>query len=168
MGYPGAMLGGAGTTWGIGRATSSDGVTWSVDASPTLDPSQGSFWECAAVQPSVVYEGPGEWHLFFKAFQEAGKTCDDDTGNADGITDPEWGCSTVTGVGYASSTNGVDWTVQGTVPVVTPDKDPSPEDFRVATGRAGVRHVDDVHELRRQRNHRRHGPDPAGPWDWEG
>ena len=151
----------SGTTWGIGRATSPDGLTWDVDPDPVLEPEIGSFFECAAVHPHLVYEGPGQWHLWFKAFQEAGKVCD-------GTDDPAWGCRNVTGVGYASSTDSITWTVQDDPVLDVAAYDPTPEDFgwpRVVQvsgtwlmlmnyGNNGVTLATASH--------------PAGPWSWEG
>ena len=140
-----------------------------MDATPILDPTPGNFWDCAAVQPNLVYVGPGEWHLFFKAWQEVGKVCDDATGNADGQPDPAWGCDTVTGVGHATSTDGVTWTVGGTLPILQPSViDPSPEDF----GWPRVVRVTNTWML--FMNYGDNGitlataTDPAGPWVWEG
>ena len=158
----------AGTEWGIGRATSPDGVTWTVDDEPTLHPEVGTFWECAAVQPTVVYEAPGSWHMYFKAFQEAEKTCDDDTGNADGLPDPAWGCATVTGVGHAISSDGIHWTVPSALPVIDVTVDPTPEDF----GWPRVVQVSGTWLM--FMNYGNNGitlataEDPAGPWTWEG
>ena len=167
-GTPARCAGGAGTEWGIGRATSSDGIAWSVDPVASLHPVQGTFWECAAVHPHVVYEGPGQWHMFFKAWQESGKTCDDDIGNPDGIPDPTWGCEIVTGVGYASSTDGFNWTVDDTDPILTVQTDPDPEDF----GWPRVLQVSGTWMM--FMNYGDNGitvataPNPEGPWDWEG
>lgn len=105
-GVPSRCAGSAGTTWGIGRATSSDGLHWTADAAPVLEPLAGTFWGCAAVHPTVVYEGPGRWHLWFKAFDESG----------------------VTGIGYASSADGVSWTTS-LEPALSVHTDPTPEDF---------------------------------------
>ncbi len=144
-GDPARCADSAGTTWGIGRATSSDGVTWSVDPAPVLAPSEGSFWACAAVQPRVVYEGPGQWHLWFKAFDETGAT----------------------GVGYASSADGVGFTVASS-PALTVLDDPTPEDF----GWPRVVQVSGTWMM--LMNYGDNGitlatsPDPAGPFAWEG
>lgn len=167
-GSPSRCASGAGTEWGIGRATSDDGVVWTVDPTAALHPTAGTFWECAAVHPNVVYEGPGQWHLFFKAWQENGKVCDDDDGNLDGIDDPEWGCDLVTGIGYASSTDGINWTVSDTMPVWDPSVDNTPEDF------GWPRVVKVSGKWMMFFNYGDNGitlataDDPAGPWSWEG
>lgn len=166
-GTPARCASGAGTEWGIGRATSPDGLDWTVDPDAALHPSAGSFWECAAVHPHVLRDEDGTWHLWFKGWQEAGKTCDDDEGNADGSPDPEWGCETVTGIGYASSPDGVTWTAHPT-PVVTFEADPTPEDFgwpRVVqvsgTWLMLFNYGDNGFTLAT-------APAPEGPWTWEG
>ena len=89
--------------WGIGRATSPDGLTWTVDDDFALQPKLDSYYDCVMAHPSVTYDD-GTWTLFFKAHQNA-EACAD-TDNV-----PSWGCSLVTGIGVAQSTNGTDWTV---------------------------------------------------------
>ena len=159
----------AGTEWGVGRATSPDGVTWTVDPVAALHPTPGNFWDCAAVQPDVVYEGPGQWHMFFKAWQEGGKVCDDDIGNPDGLPDPAWGCDIIPGVGYASSVDGINWSVPDLLPIISPPLlDPPSEDF----GWPRVVQVSGTWIL--FMNYGDNGitvataQDPTGPWKWEG
>ena len=88
--------------WGIGRATSSDGLDWTVDADLVLEPAADSFYDCVVAHPTVVYDG-SQWRMWFKAHQAA-TACDD--GNT-----PSWGCGVVTGVGQAVSSDGINFTV---------------------------------------------------------
>lgn len=92
--------------WGVGRATSPDGVTgWSVDPNPVLLPEPGTWRHCQVAHPWVVSDVDG-WHLYFKAEQVRDPCPDGDT--------PPWGCERMTGVGYARSTDGgASWDVQG-------------------------------------------------------
>lgn len=87
------------TSYAIGRATSPDGVHWTIDADPVIAPdlgTPGSPFHCVASQPAVVYDG-ATWHLFFSTASEP-----------PGDGQP----NTTTGIAYATSTNGVDFTVQ--------------------------------------------------------
>ncbi|NCG17419.1 MAG: tandem-95 repeat protein [Rhodobacterales bacterium] len=167
-GVPARCAAGAGTEWGLGRATSPDGITWTYDAFPSLHPVIDTFWECAITHPKVVYQSAGVWHLYFKSWQEEGRVCDDDTGNADGIPDPPWGCTTVTGVGYASSTDGINWNVAPEPILNFAVLDPTPEDFgwpRVVqvsgTWLMFMNYGDNGLTLST-------APAAAGPWEWEG
>jgi hypothetical protein len=89
--------------WGLGRATSTDGLHWVVDADGLrISPEPGSYYSCVAAHPKVIYDGK-KWRLWFKAQQQS-------TGcGANPV--PSWGCKEVTGVGYAESEDGVDWVV---------------------------------------------------------
>jgi len=118
--------------WAIGRATSPNGFTWSVDTKPVLIPAPGTYYACQAAQPIVRLDSAGHWYMWFKAMQwnpnnTAGARvypCYDvgDTGTADtGTRDWPFGCTRVTGIGYASSTNGVDWTPSATPAMPTAD-----------------------------------------------
>lgn len=87
------------TAYSIGRATSADGINWTIDAEPVLGPdlgTPGSPFHCVASQPAVVYDG-ATWHLFFTMASEP-----------IGVGQPD----TSTGIGYATSTDGVHFTVQ--------------------------------------------------------
>ena len=85
--------------WGIGRATSPDGLTgWTVDAEPVVTPVPGTWRPCSTAHPWIVaYEDT--WHLYYKAEQGF------DPCNPGGDESP-WGCSRMTGVGYATSSDG--------------------------------------------------------------
>ncbi|MGC6493597.1 MAG: hypothetical protein ACON5B_12230, partial [Myxococcota bacterium] len=95
--------------WGIGRATSPDGLSWTVDDEPVITNQLGSYYGCVVAHPNVLFDGK-TWRMWFKAHQENGP-CDDPKNPS------PWGCSPVTGVGYAESTDGIDWTVT-TDPVI--------------------------------------------------
>jgi hypothetical protein len=89
--------------WGIGRATSPDGLTWTVDDTLVLEPAPDTWRACVVAHPDVIFDGT-TWHLWFKA-QQTHTICDF------GAPAPSWGCNPVTGVGYATSTDGVNFTV---------------------------------------------------------
>ncbi|MCK5527117.1 MAG: hypothetical protein KAJ05_08205, partial [Candidatus Latescibacteria bacterium] len=80
----------------IGYATSADGVDWTKHASnPVLDAGAGGAWDDAGVSsPSVLVDGSG-YHMWYSGY--------------DGIT---------MRIGYATSTDGVDWTKHASNPVL--------------------------------------------------
>jgi len=87
------------TSYNIGRATSADGVNWTVDPEPVLAADvtvSGSPFHCVVSQPAVVHDG-ATWHLFFSMAGEPAAEGEANQGN---------------GIGYATSTNGTDFTVQ--------------------------------------------------------
>lgn len=87
------------TSYNLGRATSPDGVTWTVDPEPVLSADvtvSGSPFHCVVSQPAVVHDG-ATWHLFFSMAGEPAADGEPNQGN---------------GIGYATSTDGVDFTVQ--------------------------------------------------------
>lgn len=92
--YPSTCSG----SYAIGRATSTNGVVWSVDSTPVIayDGISGSNRECGASQPAVIYQN-GTWHLFFSQARAASYT---------GAPSNESG-----GIGYATSTDGVNFTI---------------------------------------------------------
>ncbi len=82
----------------IGRATSTDGVTWTADVALSFGftGEAASPRQCSVAQPAVVFDGI-RWNLFYSAAAlplEAG------------------GTNAPTGIGWATSTDGVSWTVQ--------------------------------------------------------
>jgi MYXO-CTERM domain-containing protein len=89
---------GCANSYRIGRATSPDGVSWAVDAEPVFGPDglAGSPRTCSAAQPAVVFDGT-TWNLFYSA-----------------STVPNEGAGTnaPSGIGWATSADGVTWTPQ--------------------------------------------------------
>ncbi len=86
------------TAFRIGRAISTDGVTWTADVAPSFAFSgeAASPRQCSVAQPAVVFDGL-RWNLFYSASSlplEAG------------------GTNAPTGIGWATSADGVSWTVQ--------------------------------------------------------
>ena len=59
---------GCANSYRIGRATSVDGVNWTVDPDPVLGPDavEGSARACSVAQPAVAYDGT-RWNLFYSA-----------------------------------------------------------------------------------------------------
>jgi hypothetical protein len=83
--------------WGIGAATSTDGINWTPFATPILEPTPGNgrFYSCVAAHPSAMFfpnnpSANGGIVVVFKGEQ--------DTDACDVIT-PSWGCDTATGFG---------------------------------------------------------------------
>lgn len=96
--------------WGIGRATSPDGLNWTVDADPVVLPEGGSAYGCFAAHPEVLFDG-STWHLWFKGGQGS-NAC------ANGTT-PAWGCTNTTGVQYQSSSDGINFSGADAPAIVT-------------------------------------------------
>ncbi len=88
------------TAYGIGRATSVDGLTWVKDASPVITPDPANSLakdHCVVSQPAVVYdEDTGVWHMLYGI---AGKKA-----SAAATTNTDYG------IAYATSTDGVTFT----------------------------------------------------------
>jgi hypothetical protein len=60
--------------WGLGLATSPDGITWTINPLPIIAPNgtNGNYWECVAAHPAAVFVDDGvNGHLqvYFKAEQ---------------------------------------------------------------------------------------------------
>ena len=98
--------------WGIGRATSPDGTLWSVDDDLVLPPRGGDAWDgCVVAQPEVMFDGEA-WHLWYKS-EQVREPC------PEGGEASEWGCERATGIGYATSSDGVAWT-RSDAPAIDP------------------------------------------------
>jgi len=83
----------------IGTATSPDGLAWTRVATPVLPPGDPGDWdEIHTMDPMVILDG-GTFKMWYSAF---------DSSNARRI-------------GYATSSNGVDWTKYASNPVFEPD-----------------------------------------------
>ncbi len=59
--------------WALGYATSPDGLVWTPGSAPLVEPSPGSgtFWECVAAHPNVIFNaaangGNGRLTIWFK------------------------------------------------------------------------------------------------------
>lgn len=82
----------------IGRATSPDGVSWTIDEAPVLSPDlESDTARCVVSQPAVVYDGE-RWHLFYSTAREKPSSGAD--------------YNLPTGISYATSTDGLTFTVQ--------------------------------------------------------
>ena len=80
--------------WVIGRATSKDGIDWTIDEEPVYLPSWSDTTSpeaCAVAQPAVVYDGV-DWHLFYSMWSVS--------------TRPGHGWVTGEGIGHAVSSDG--------------------------------------------------------------
>lgn len=102
--FPEEAKPGCPSEWGIGRATSPDGLSWTVDPDPIIEPVDDSYYGCVVAHPVTIFDGQ-TWHLWFKAQQED-DACDDTA------VIPPWGCDRVTGVGYATSSDGIDFILE--------------------------------------------------------
>lgn len=89
---------GCGGAYQIGRATSPDGLVWTVDETPafTFGGEPGSTRYCSVAQPAVLFDG-SLWNLFWSSSREP----------AEGTTTNQ-----PTGIGWATSADGLTWTVQ--------------------------------------------------------
>jgi len=78
--------------WGIGVAESDNGWDWTVQPTPLISPTPGTFHSCVAAHPEMVLDESGtDIHVFFKGEQRT-DVCD--------VAAPPWGCERYTGVGY--------------------------------------------------------------------
>lgn len=97
--------------WGVGRATSTDGLTWTKDPEPILMPTQGTYASCVIAHPNIMYDPTTGWNIWVKT-QQGNAACADT-----GATDPSWGCNEYTGVGHATSPDGSTWFMDDTVAI---------------------------------------------------
>ena len=79
--------------WGLGLAHSADGIHWVTGDRPLLRPREGTFYECVAAHPSVVYNEPNDSLYVFYKSEQGEEACAEE--------DLSWGCSRYTGVGRA-------------------------------------------------------------------
>lgn len=77
----------SGGKWGIGRATSKDGLSWTQDDELIIEPQLGTDYGCVAAHPAVVFDGK-TYHLFFAMHNTPG------------------GWASQDGLGYTTSTDG--------------------------------------------------------------
>ncbi len=128
----------------LGRATSPDGSTWTIDDSFVLEPDhadESGTYRCAATQPALAYDGT-TWHLLF-------------TG---GTTDEGKGRNEPAGILHATSPDGIDWVVDD-APAVPPEAN--------GIGLASAVIVDGtVYVLYSQLPHLRLATAPAGGGAW--
>lgn len=89
-------------------ATSSDGISWSKNPNPVLDIGSPSSWDDEAVDSSVVIKDGGEYKMWYYAH-----------GNA-------WR------IGYANSTDGINWVKYPGNPILNLGPSSSWDDFAVA------------------------------------
>lgn len=101
--------------WGLGRATSPDGLNWTLDEEPVLLPQADTFYECVIAQPTVIKDDEG-FHIWFKAHQRR-NACPSGSGTGTPVQ-PAWGCEEITGVGYAFSEDGINFEVPNELPEV--------------------------------------------------
>ncbi|GEM_PF-2792634 len=90
----------------LGHATSADGLTWALSPDAVLEPVEGTDWGCGVAHPSVLFDGD-YFHLFF--------------GTSD-VPLSEGGSNTPTGIGYALSTDGHNFMVEGLIADNPPDE----------------------------------------------
>ena len=105
--------------WGLGLATSDDGVSWEVEPSPIVEPEAGTYYSCVAAHPSAVFrEGRDALHVFFKSERGEGE-----------CSEGEELCSRYTGVGRARLLFDEDGLVSGEVNVAAEPVLPLNEDM---------------------------------------
>ena len=95
MWYGGVMEGGD-DSYAVGYATSTDGINWTKDSSNPVFESLATGWDNESVEDPSVIKDDGTyrmWYFGIGAFAE--------------------------GFGYATSTDGINWTQQGSTPVLT-------------------------------------------------
>lgn len=95
---------------GIGRATSTDGLTWEPDDAPLLLPEAGTPASCGLSEPAVLFDGR-DWTLWFRAEQEPNL----------GDCGLDWGCEQAPGIGVARSSDGADFVVDDALALSAPE-----------------------------------------------
>lgn len=86
------------SSYRIGRATSPDGLVWTIDETPVLVPDRADStlsYNCSVAQPAVVFDGT-TWHMFFSMGDEKANSA---------------GSNVNAGIGYATSADGTTFTV---------------------------------------------------------
>lgn len=98
-------------TYRIGRARSSDGVTWTHDPAPVLLPgAAGSFDDALVSHVDVVADPGGGYHMFYFGSSQADAAACTAAG----------GCAMTPGaIGHAFSSDGIAWT-RDAAPVLVP------------------------------------------------
>lgn len=81
--------------WGIGVASSQDGVTWDIWDQLVVTPTPATPFACVAAHPAVVYDA-GTYHLWFKAEQGATEA------NGSPLVERGWGTNNYSGVAYGT------------------------------------------------------------------
>lgn len=83
--------------WGLGLATSPDGITFTDAGGPLIQPAPTSsqYWNCVAAHPTLVDRSSGNLVLLFKS-EQTSTACD--------VTTPDWGCDQYTGIGRLAIT----------------------------------------------------------------
>lgn len=84
--------------WQIGYAESSDGIVWQKYINNPVFTSGGNTWESYSVRLGAVVKENGNYHLWY-----------------DGSSD---GFQTTSSIGYATSTDGINWTRVGEGPIL--------------------------------------------------
>jgi len=91
-----------GTHWKVVVTTSTDGINWGSCSASLLGYGPGGGWyDEGFADPSVVYVGPGDWRMWVEAFNAT-----DDAAHGVGVNQR---------FGYATSADGLAWTVQAQV-----------------------------------------------------
>jgi len=85
--------------YSIGRAISTDGISWTMDASPVLTPSAGT-WDASSIDgPMVIRDDSGHYKMWYESWLTP--------------TSPGY-------MGYATSPDGIQWTKYSGNPVMGP------------------------------------------------
>jgi hypothetical protein len=107
--------------WGLGVATSPDGINWTPDDDILLapNPGDGSYYSCVAAHPTVSYKANlDRATVLFKA-EQGSDACNSGT--------PSWGCDRFSGLGrvivYFQSNGEVRTTVTTSSPIMTVGQD---------------------------------------------
>ena len=84
-----------GSIWTINYYTSADGISWNTISAPIFDAGgEGEFDEKGQADPSVIYDGINDWKMWFDAWD---------------------GSDIWRSLGYATSTDGINWSKYGAV-----------------------------------------------------
>lgn len=84
--------------YSIGRATSTDGISWTMNPSPVMTPTAGS-WDAHTIECPMVIRESGQYKMWYTSFLTPDSPCY---------------------MGYATSSDGIHWTKYSENPIMGP------------------------------------------------
>jgi hypothetical protein len=77
--------------WGLGFATSPDGINWTARDTPIVSPVDSTYYSCVAAHPSAIYLSYNDSIMIIWKAEQKSDACDG--------SPPSWGCGQYTGLG---------------------------------------------------------------------
>ena len=131
----------------IGHATSTDGINWVKDDAPVLQGTSGKWDRFGVATPSVIRNSDGTYRMWYTGIETDYDSLLDIL-DAEDIDDVESAllASINMAIGYATSTDGVDWNKYGDAPVLQKGSGDAWDKYCVATPTV-IRNSDSNYEL---------------------